>query len=249
MDSLDQTIDLGNGLWTVPFEDVELVILDFDGVIADSENISLGTLQNTLANYGLDMPLNEVRRLFLGRSLSAICRYVSRNNPKKTSNGFGEMWQEKLFAGFKRELRPISGIVDLLDELTDNGLRYCIASSGTFERIRVALGVMASADRFPHVYSTELVTRGKPSPDLFLLAAEKTGVNPKKCLVIEDSPYGIHAAVAAEMKSIGFIGGAHLMNLMNEHEGILRSAGANHVVGKFEDLLPPKRALRSVADR
>ena len=86
----------------------------------------------------------------------------------------------------------------------------CVASSSSFDRIRVSL---ESTDliRFfePYLFSATDVRNGKPAPDLFLHAAGKMRVEPSECLVVEDPPVGVAAGVAAGMTPIGFVGGSH----------------------------------------
>jgi beta-phosphoglucomutase-like phosphatase (HAD superfamily) len=104
-------------------------------------------------------------------------------------------------------LKPIPGIVQVLPRL---GVPYCVASSGTLERIRHALDVTGLLGLFePHLFSAAMVARGKPAPDLFLHAAATMGAIPQNCLVVEDSPAGIEAARAAGMRVLAFTGGSH----------------------------------------
>ena len=90
------------------------------------------------------------------------------------------------------------------------GKRVCVASSSQPERIRLSLSVTGLLDLFePDIFSATMVERGKPAPDLFLLAAERMGVAPSACVVVEDSPAGIEAARRAGMRVIAFCGGGH----------------------------------------
>ena len=99
------------------------------------------------------------------------------------------------------------GITEVLAGLSD---KICVASSSSPERLRHTLGIAGFYERFhPHIFSATMVARGKPAPDLFLLAAERMGVSPPRCVVIEDSAPGVEAAVAAGMTAIGFTGGSH----------------------------------------
>ena len=218
---------------------IDLVILDFDGVVADSEVISLRTLQSSLADFGIDLSADDVRSAFLGTSLATIAGYVAEHGPARTATGFAEAWQTALFARFRAELRPIPHLLALLEHLADRGIRHCIASSGTFERIGVALSAIRLTERFEKIFSAEQVDRGKPAPDLFLMAAHQLGVPPAKCAVVEDSPYGVRAARAADMRSIGFVGGTHLKHIQAEHADLLRRNGADCVVASLHEIAGP----------
>ena len=217
---------------------VELVIFDFDGVIADSEVLSLGTLRDALSDRGLPMPLDQVRARFLGKSLASISEYVARHGPDGAATGFAERWQSALFDRLRNELQPMTAVLPFLDELNARGIRHCIASSSSFDRIRLSLTAMRLEDRFPHLFSAEQVQNGKPAPDLFLFTARQMDMAPSACLVIEDSPHGIQGARAANMRVFGFADGAHLNDIQSAHSELMLKAGAERVLKNFAELLP-----------
>ncbi|MEM8572343.1 MAG: HAD family phosphatase [Pseudomonadota bacterium] len=214
-----------------------LVVFDFDGVIADSEVISLSSLQQTLGTFGVDLSIGEVRRRYLGVGTDKILRDVESESPQRTAAGFREAWQKILFARFRAELTPVHGAQDLLARIAEENIPYCIASSGSFERIGIALEAMKLTDRFEHVFSAEQVRNGKPAPDLFLLAAQEMRVNPEDCVVIEDSLYGVAAAKQAGMRAIGFLGGKHLTAISEGHRSRLLEAGADCTISRFDELV------------
>ena len=218
-------------------KETRCVIFDFDGVIADSEPLSLSTLRDTLIDFGLEMSIEDVRALFLGKSLKTIEAFVSAHSPNNTANGFGTEWQSTLFEKFAEELCPMPDLMALLDALDALELQYCVASSSSFERLGVALDAIRLRDRFPILFSSEQVKNGKPAPDIFLFAAAEMQCDPAACLVIEDSPYGIRAATAAGMRSLGFIGGSHLQGIEEEHATLLLESGAANVVTDFAQLI------------
>jgi HAD superfamily hydrolase (TIGR01509 family) len=215
--------------------EADLVIFDFDGVIADSEVISLATLQETLAQFDLSLSLDETRQTFLGRSLKTILDYVALHGTIDVS-AFGEVWENTLFDRFAAGLKPVPHVFDVLDMLDRKGTPFCIASSGTHERIGKALAAMDRDGRFEFIFSAEQVARGKPAPDLFEFAARRMGVPPEACLVIEDSPHGVRAASAANMRCIGFTGGQHLADRQAEHADLLRREGAAVVLTSYVGL-------------
>lgn len=218
-------------------DDVELVILDFDGVVVDSEVISLSTLREAIADYGVELSLDEVRDRFLGASVRRIMAFVDDHGARAAKDGFARHWYQVLFARFRRELEIMPGLTGLLDCLDAAQTPYCIASSGSFERLGVALQATGLASRFAgRVFSAEQVERGKPAPDLFLHAAREMGASTTRCLVIEDSPAGVAGAKAAAMRAIGFIGGSHLDNLQDVHRSALLSHGADAVVTSLRDI-------------
>ena len=106
-----------------------------------------------------------------------------------------------LFARFEEELQPVPGVRDAILSLP---YRRCVASSSTPDRIALSLRVTGLADLFARVFSATEVRHGKPAPDLFLHAARSLGVAPGRCAVVEDSPLGVEAALAAGMDVYGF---------------------------------------------
>lgn len=202
-----------------------LVLFDFDGVVVDSEVISLETLQAALAEIDLPLPLDEVRRIFLGKAASAIAAFIAASG--RDPAGVTDRWHQTLYARFREALQPMPGVLALLDALDARAVPYCIASSGGLERLDIALTATGLKPRFEgRVFSAEQVKRGKPAPDLFLMAAARMGAEPSECLVIEDSPAGVEAATSAGMRSIGFVGGAHLTGIETAHGALLASKGA-----------------------
>lgn len=220
----------------LPLDGIQLLLFDFDGVVADSELISLNTLAETLTAFEITMAIEEVRARFLGTSIRTILEYIAAHGTGDRLEDFVPKWHEMLFQRFSAELAPVPFVLEFIAELSDAGTAYCIASSGTFERIAFAMRAMGIEDRFDHVFSAEEVDHGKPAPDLFLLASQRMGVTPRHCLVIEDSPFGVQAAKAAGMRCAGFVGGAHLADVREAHAEILLDAGAEMVLEAFNDV-------------
>lgn len=184
-----------------------LVIFDCDGVLVDSEPISLRLLVSTLASAGLKLTEAEADARFLGRSLATTREMIARDDGLTLSDAALDQMRRELYAAFRKELKPIPGVADVLDALP---CPFCVASSSQPERIELSLRVTGLWERFAgRVFSSTMVANGKPAPDLFLLAAETLGHAPEDCLVVEDSPAGIMAAQAANMRVVAFTGGGH----------------------------------------
>jgi HAD superfamily hydrolase (TIGR01509 family) len=186
--------------------DIGLVIFDCDGVLVDSEPLAMRVLLAGLAELGYAIDEASAYERFLGRSLASM-QAVLRKDGVELSQERLEAMRLRLFDVYRTELFPIPGIVATLDRLT---IPRCVASSSQPERLRFSLEVTGLLSRFvPHLFSAAAVARGKPAPDLFLHAAERMGVAPAACLVIEDSAAGIEAAQRAGMRVFGFAGGGH----------------------------------------
>ncbi|GGS14507.1 MULTISPECIES: HAD family hydrolase [Streptomyces] len=184
----------------------DLVIFDNDGVLVDSEPLSNRLLAGYLTELGHPTSYEESIRDYMGSAMHRVHDLVLERTGRRLPEDFDEVFHARVFAAFERELRPVPGVTDVLEKLAADGVPYCVASSGSHERIRVGHRT-TGLDRWftdERIFSSEDVGRGKPAPDLFLYAAERMGVAPGRCVVVEDSPLGVQAAVAAGMDVYGF---------------------------------------------
>jgi HAD superfamily hydrolase (TIGR01509 family) len=182
----------------------ELVIFDCDGVLVDSERLATRVESRLLTELGWALTPDDVMERFVGRSdaymLGEIEAALGRPVPEWT-----DRYRDALFAAFHEELTAVDGVAEAVDALT---CATCVASSGTHEKMALTLGLTGLADRFAgRTFSTTEVAHGKPAPDLFLHAAERMGVAPDRCVVVEDSRSGVEAARAAGMRALGYAGG------------------------------------------
>jgi HAD superfamily hydrolase (TIGR01509 family) len=184
----------------------DLVIFDNDGVLVDSEPISNRHLAAYLTELGHPTSYEDSIRDYMGSAMHRIHDLVLERTGRPLPEDFDDVFHARVFAAFELELQPVAGIAGVLEKLAADGVPYCVASSGSHERIRV--GHRATGlDRWfadERIFSSQDVGRGKPAPDLFLYAAERMGVEPGRCVVVEDSPLGVQAAVAAGMDVYGF---------------------------------------------
>jgi HAD superfamily hydrolase (TIGR01509 family) len=184
----------------------DLVIFDNDGVLVDSEPISNRLLAGYLTELGHPTSYEDSIRDYMGSAMHRIHDLVQERSGQRLPEDFDDVFHGRVFAAFERELEPVPGAVGVLEKLVADGVPYCVASSGSHERIRVGHR-KTGLDRWfddSRVFSSQDVGRGKPAPDLFLYAAERMGVEPGRCVVVEDSPLGVQAAVAAGMDVLGF---------------------------------------------
>lgn len=209
-----------------------LVIFDCDGVLVDSEPIAMRQLVDVFAAAGVPLAPAEANTLFLGRSLASILGIAERDyGILLTEDRLAEM-REELFDAFRAELQPIRGIAAVLDALP---CPFCVASSSLPERIRLSLEVTGLWPRFEgRAFSSTMVRRGKPAPDLFLHAAATLGYAPSDCLVVEDSPAGITAARAAGMRVVAFTGGGHATG--DEHRARVSALDPDAVIDDMRAL-------------
>jgi HAD superfamily hydrolase (TIGR01509 family) len=214
----------------------DLVIFDNDGVLVDSEPLANGVLAGLLTEHGYPISAEQCVRRFMGRTLATVRAAVEGDTGDPLPADFEHRYYDLLFAEFRASLRPVAGIEGVLAALEREGTPICVASSARHSKIRVSLSVAGLAHHFGNrVFSAQDVQRGKPAPDLFLHAAATCGVEPERCLVIEDSPPGVRAAKSAGMTVIGYVG------LIASGE--LAEAGADVVIESMDDLVPAMAQL------
>jgi HAD superfamily hydrolase (TIGR01509 family) len=196
-----------------------LAIFDCDGVLVDSDRISLRIQAERIRALGLPLTDGDCVREFLGIGMPATLRRIEGWLGGPLPDGWEADLEAEVEAAFRRELQPVPGIVEALDRLS---LQTCVASSGSHEKMTLTLGLTGLYERFAgRIFSADEVERGKPDPDLFFYAAERMGVVPERCVVIEDSPWGVAAAVAAGMSALGYAADAD-----PGAAAVLRDAGA-----------------------
>jgi beta-phosphoglucomutase-like phosphatase (HAD superfamily) len=219
-----------------------LIIFDCDGVLVDSEPISVSVLRDTLATAGEDMTEAKVYARFLGRSLGLVVQVMRDDYGLALTDTHLNDMRARLYDRFGAELCPIAGVGAATRAA---GLPICVASSSQPERIRLSpdlTGLLAMFD--PHLYGASMVKHGKPAPDLFLHAAAAMGARPEDCVVIEDSPAGMAAARAAGMACLAFTGDGHAV------PGKLRAAAEELAPDAiFDDMRALPGLITALADR
>jgi HAD superfamily hydrolase (TIGR01509 family) len=208
-----------------------LVVFDNDGVIVDSEALAERAMSETLTALGHPMTADECGEAFRGNTLARTRRLVEQQSGRALPASFEEMMTENIYGLISKYLQPVPGIEKVLDCLDAAGTPFCLASSGRRDRVRFALETAGLLERFgDRWWGAEDVAEGKPSPDLFLLAAHKMGFPPSDCVVVEDAQVGVQAARAAGMAVLGFAartpaellaGADHIFYDMSELPGLL----------------------------
>ena len=182
-----------------------LLILDCDGVLVDSEIISVAVDQMVLADLGWTISLEEITDRFVGRSHAHFLEVVEEHIGRKLPDDWEDSYQHLYRQALARDLQVVEGIVEALDAID---LPMCVASNGSHSKMEFTLKHAGLWSRFEgRIFSAADVTHGKPAPDLFLHAASTLGYQPSNCIVVEDSPAGVQAALAAKMKVVAYAGG------------------------------------------
>jgi HAD superfamily hydrolase (TIGR01509 family) len=212
----------------------QAVIFDCDGVLVDSEILALEVELAAAATVGLSYDLDEYKARFMGMTTPAFFELLEEDCRAKTGRDLPPDFRDACYGQYRAALSSrLTEVEGALDVVRGLGSRKAVASSSNADALEEKLRRTGLWEHFaPHVYSTDLVARGKPAPDIFLHAARMIDVLPQDCLVIEDSVNGVIAARAANMRVWGFLGGGH----MNERAGKrLMDAGAERIVADWQE--------------
>jgi HAD superfamily hydrolase (TIGR01509 family) len=197
-----------------------LIIFDCDGVLVDSERISNGVLADALTAQGIPTTLAEARRDYQGLLLEEVLLRAQESAGRPLPNGWLAAYERDRERAFRGELQAVPGAREAVSAVRAAGVEVCVASQGKLAKTRLSLELTGLLGLFAEgsLFSAESVPRGKPHPDLFLHAAASMGVGPEDCCVVEDTPSGVAAAVAAGMLVQGYAA--------DSDEAALREAGA-----------------------
>ena len=180
------------------------VLWDMDGTLIDSEEFHWKSWQLTLQDEGIPITREQFLSTFGQRNDSIISLWLG---PKATPERAARISESKetMYRHLVRRdgISPLPGVADWVRRLHGQGWRQAIASAAPRANIETVLEVLSATHIFEAVVSAEDVHRGKPDPEVYLLAAAPVGVAPVRCVVVEDAAAGIDAARAAGMRSIG----------------------------------------------
>jgi HAD superfamily hydrolase (TIGR01509 family) len=215
----------------------KLVIFDCDGVLVDSEPISNRVLATVLTELGLPTSPDQALASYKGRILHDVISITEERLGRPLPADFVERYESERADAFRRSLRAIPGAALVIRALNAAGVPACVATQGKPDKTELTLGLTGLRDLFAPdaVFSAYSVPRGKPFPDLFLYAADTIGAPPAETVVIEDTPIGVRAGVAAGMRVLGFTADADA--------DALREAGAEPFMAMRD--LPQLLGLRA----
>jgi HAD superfamily hydrolase (TIGR01509 family) len=213
---------------------ISAVIFDCDGVLVDSEVIAREIEIAVLGELGLHYDSHDFTVRFMGRSSRMFYELLEADGRERLGRSIideirGPM-RERYRKAIDERLTEVPGALRAVESVRTP---KAVASSSSVRGLGVKLRKTGLWDHFaPHVYSAEHVTHAKPAPDLFLHAADALGVQPARCLVIEDSVNGVLAGRAAGMRVWGFRGGGHMTDRLTAG---LSEAGAERIVANWAE--------------
>jgi HAD superfamily hydrolase (TIGR01509 family) len=218
-----------------------LLIFDCDGVLVDSELLEHAVDAELLGPFGCGASADQLLQRFVGIARRDMYEVVFGELKRDMPAGLLEERERRVWARCMSDLKRVPGVELALEALTE--APKCVASSSLPDKLRMKLESTGLAGHFaPHIFSTALVARGKPAPDIYLHAAQATGHPADACIVIEDSRHGIAGARTAGMRTVGFAGGGHATKGLCRE---LLDAGASIVISHMRDL---PCAIRSLCD-
>ncbi|MCM8711405.1 HAD family phosphatase [Clostridium sp. SYSU_GA19001] len=186
---------------------LKAVIFDMDGVIFDSELVHAKLEKSLLKEMGVDLTHEEIES-FVGTSSYYMWEMLKgKYGLSKTVEELVKIERDSYFellVSENHEDNIVKGVKELIQELHKNKVKLAVASSSPVNVIDTVVDMYDIRQYFNALVSGDYVERSKPNPDIFLYAAEKLGVKPEECIVIEDSSNGVLAAKRAEMKCIGY---------------------------------------------
>ncbi|RRH93024.1 HAD family phosphatase [Mesorhizobium tamadayense] len=183
----------------------KLVIFDCDGVLVDTENLANKRLAEWLSEAGFQTTFEYCRKNFSGRSMASVQKEIEETTDVRLGADFVERWNADLPDLFAHGVEAIPHVRDFIEKVRAAGIAYCVASSARVSKMHITLGQTGLLPLFEHaMFSSTMVRRGKPFPDLFLHAAKTMGFAPADCIVIEDSVAGTQAGIAAGMRVFSY---------------------------------------------
>ena len=191
------------------------VIFDCDGVLVDSETISNTILVEMANENGANIDINYAIKHFKGNSFKGCLKLIEGIIGNPLSQNFEKQFRERTFKAFKKDIKPIKGVKDVLKYLD---VPFCVASSGPENKIKLNLEVTGLLKYFDddHIFSCFSIKKWKPEPDIFLHAAKTMNFIPSECVVIEDSLLGVEAAKRGGFDVFGFTAHDYKDELKNE---------------------------------
>lgn len=208
------------------------LIFDCDGVLVDSEPLSMRIDVEILAEIGVVMSEAEAHARFVGRTFAAMLDEIAGEFGVRFPADASAQKDLRLLALYERELKAVDGVRQALETIGYH--RYSVASNSPAERVAAALRITGLTEFFgSRVTTFEHVPRAKPEPDVFIEAARRAGYRPEHCIVIEDSLTGVTAAHRAGCRTLGFTG-THPKP--QAHALKLREAGAAQIFHRMAEL-------------
>ena len=208
------------------------LIFDCDGVIIDSEILFAEIAVKRFAELGFVMEPVAYCSRFAGMMDTEIMGIIGKETGKEITKAFYDSLRQEVESAFQTRLKAIKGMPELIHGLP---VEASVVSNSHLAHVKHCLRLTGVEDRFAQrVFSSEMVARPKPHPDVYQFALDTVGLHPDDCWVVEDSVTGVTAARKAGLKVIGFLGGGHVSD---RHGESLKEAGVKHLASGATELM------------
>lgn len=216
------------------FPDIDLIIFDCDGTLVDSEYLNHIATAHLLGEMGLDYDIRDIVAQFKGMKLSKVIPHLEARHGVRFPGDYSSEYVRLVEENAPKHLKVVEGISDFVNSAAKK-YKICIGSNGEITNITSSIERCDLKKFFPDsaIFNAAMVSQPKPAPDLFLFAAEKMGVSPERCLVIEDTALGTEAAVLAGMNIWGFTGTADDPEKSAQE---MRQSGAQRIIAHFREI-------------
>ncbi len=214
----------------MPEGDGKAAIWDVDGTLVDTADLHFHAWETVCREHGRDFTRADFAATFGQRNPDIIRKLFGDRFNDQEIAALGERKEEIYRAAASAGVELLPGAGNVIEELHEAGFVQAIGSSAPHANLELILRLTGIAPHFQAVIGSEDTQRGKPDPQVFLLAAQRLGVPPDRCVVFEDAPSGVEAARAGGMKCVAVLFVGH------HPEDRLRQAGADRVVESLEEI-------------
>jgi HAD superfamily hydrolase (TIGR01549 family) len=185
---------------------ITAIIFDMDGVISDTQKLHSKVEQEILSRFGINISSEEITKKYSGVKTSEFFDELLKNQPQpyNLNELMEEKWKRMAELG-EKSVEEIDGATELICRLYDAGFKMAVASASNQAYVKSVIQSLNLEKYFKFLASGDMVSKGKPNPEIFLLAASRLEANPENCLVIEDGMSGMQAAKIGKMKCIGLV--------------------------------------------
>ncbi|MGE0802764.1 MAG: HAD family hydrolase [Lautropia sp.] len=207
------------------------VVFDCDGVLVDSEPITNGVLTEMLNELGIDFDVATTMRTFMGKSVKDEIGWIERRIGRPLAPDWHPQFVRRRDAALAARVEAIDGVAAVIERLAALGIPFAVASGADTAKMKITLGRARLLPYFQdRMFGSDMVARSKPAPDVYLMAMQHLGVGAARTIVVEDTPTGTRAGVAAGATVYGF---ATVME-----PGLLAAAGAIRCFARMAELPP-----------
>ncbi len=212
---------------------IKAFLVDLDGTLIDATEGHVIAYNEALQSLGYKkIELKQYMKYYGQTGMEIMRQLIGKKEIDKDVKELFELKKKIYRSTNGAYVKILPGAAELIDAIYERKIPIVVASSGSRWYVESSIKIMGIQNKVVSIISADDITHGKPDPEIFLKAAEKAGVLPRDCFVLEDSIHGIRAAKSAGMKCAAVIG--------TEKKSILKKENPDIIVNSLEELLPPR---------